>query len=132
MKKTKTFYGKMVGTHCPKVAIINWEIDGYGELHMTGDCGGSSGQCLDEIRDNLHKIDGTIEWDLCHEMLEVWERWHLNHMRAGCEHQRAAGWTIARLSERCPVCEYQYGHAWLKESIPESIVNQINNWKGDE
>lgn len=23
---------------------------------------------------------------------EVWRRWHLNGMRAGCEHQRAEGW----------------------------------------
>jgi hypothetical protein len=25
-------------------------------------------------------------------IVEIWRRWHLNDLKAGCEHQRAAGW----------------------------------------
>lgn len=37
-------------------------------------------------------------------MLAVWERWHLNDMRAGCEHQRAA-WDV---SEQVTVTSYTW------------------------
>jgi hypothetical protein len=30
--------------------------------------------------------------DLWLDLLDIWKRWHLNDMQAGCEHQRAEGW----------------------------------------
>jgi len=131
VKHTRTFYGKLVGHRRPVVAVINWEIDAAGELHMIGECGASSGQAQDAIRAALPKVDGTTPRAQCAQMLDVWDRWHLNHMRAGCEHQRAAKWGRERLSEPCPVCGYRWGHAWLKEELPPEVVKIVNEWVAD-
>jgi len=58
------------------------------------------------------------------DFLDLWERWHLNDMKAGCEHQRKLGWKSydEHPSEPCPVCGYKYGSAWLREELPESVV----------
>lgn len=40
------------------------------------------GQCVDEIA-KLFPNDAKLQ-----RMCKIWERWHLNDMRAGCEHQR--------------------------------------------
>jgi len=53
-----------------------------------GDAHGSCGQ----IRIDATKYDKLpTGWtpELLGELAEIWERWHLNDMRAGCEHQRA-------------------------------------------
>lgn len=55
-----------------------------------GDAFGSCGQivdCLAEVRPN--EAEGWTA-ALVAELRAMWERWHLNDMRAGCEHQRAA------------------------------------------
>jgi hypothetical protein len=53
-----------------------------------GDAVGSCGQIVMSPWDAYAPVDGI---DLS-RLREVWERWHLNDMRAGCEHQRAMGW----------------------------------------
>jgi hypothetical protein len=54
-----------------------------------GDCRGSCGQI--ELADISDWAPG---WDLekARELWRVWGAWHLNDMKAGCEHQRADGW----------------------------------------
>lgn len=46
----------------------------------------NAGQCLKSL----------VEMYPCNPLMQsiaaVWERWHLNDMRAGCEHQRAEKW----------------------------------------
>lgn len=95
-----------------------------------GDAIGSCGQIDETIRtywDNKEIIfsDG---WDdaLLDEFLNVWDRWHLNDMRAGCEHQRALGWEKegydAHPSEACPTCGYKFGTAWKFEELPQRVV----------
>ena len=63
--------------------------------------------------------------DLWFDFLEVWKRWHLNNMRAGCEHQRALGWEAdgydKHPSEPCPTCGYKFGSAWKAEALPEGV-----------
>lgn len=60
------------------------------------------------------------------DFLDMWKRWHLNDMHAGCEHQRALGWERegydAHPSEPCPTCGYKFGTAWLSESVPDAII----------
>lgn len=41
-----------------------------------------AGQCVDEVA-KLFPDDAKLQ-----RMCKIWERWHLNDMRAGCEHQR--------------------------------------------
>lgn len=57
-----------------------------------GNCLGSAGQCIDEIR----KGTPTKNWteDMLNEFCNVWEKWHLNDMQPYCEHQKALGWDI--------------------------------------
>ncbi len=53
--------------------------------------GGSSGQCQDSIKPRT---------DAQRDLLAMWERWHLNDMKAGCVHQRAAGWEDRRIDPK--------------------------------
>lgn len=147
------------------------------------------------------------------DLLDVWKRWHLNDMQAGCEHQRkdwdtskqlelkdytwsplfhrfredasagklsadqyegwktvssevlqvtiesrvkwasplanklldagwitekktetkAAGWVTESehpeglLSKPCPVCGYKYGTSWLKEDVPQDVIDWVRS-----
>ena len=98
----------------------------------------------------------TIPKDKLLKILDIWDRWHLNDLKAGCEHQRAAKWEEIKLddskpwsqensamwthkkdnpkgllNEPCPVCGYKYGSAWLFEVIPNDVVQFIKEFAGD-
>lgn len=123
------------------IAKIEIEIEN-GVLSMHGDYASSFGQIKNDIKpkNNAQK-----------ELVDIWDRWHLNDMKAGCEHQRAekwndilldetkpktqdnmATWTYKKdhpkglLREPCPICGYKYGTAWLKEELPEDIEDKLN------
>lgn len=66
-----------------------------------GDARGSCGQIQDHLDVTVY-ADG---WDAekVAKLREVWNKWHLNDMRAGCEHQRA-NWDI---SEKIEVVFYK-------------------------
>lgn len=62
-------------------------------------------------------------------LFEIWDRWHLNDMSAGCEHQRAGAeaWGLPmhkawEVGEHCPVCDYRYGHEWISERVPADVL----------
>jgi hypothetical protein len=68
------------------------------------------------------------------DLLDVWEKWHLNDMRSGCEHQRAFGWTYEEhhdkktfKGEACPVCGYEIGSSWLKDELPQSVIEFLES-----
>lgn len=94
-----------------------------------GNSHGGAGQIVDEL-DRLNSPESTARnyapgWNgrKVHEFAKVWRDWHLNDMRAGCEHQRAMGWTYdEHPSEPCPVCGYKFGTQWLKEDVPDSVI----------
>jgi len=103
-----------------------------------GDCRGNCGQIIDKLSD-LHQYTPGYSPELCGKLREAWERWHLNDMRPGCEHQRAwdagerlgeklAGWTYPAehpkglLMKPCPDCGYKYGSAWLHEDVPGGVI----------
>jgi len=64
---------------------------------------------------------GISRW---YDLLDVWAKWHLNDMSAGCEHQQALGWDSysAHPSEPCPTCGYNYGTAWHRTTVPAEVV----------
>ena len=53
-----------------------------------GTCRGSAGQCTDEL---LNIVNYAQEWDadMAKKLHGIWNEWHLNDMRAYCEHQKA-------------------------------------------
>lgn len=51
-------------------------------------CWDSGGQVAERLAELAKRCGGAPGW--LPEVLALWERWHLNDMRAGCEHQRAA------------------------------------------
>lgn len=55
-----------------------------------GDCKGSAGQCVDEIRAGEPIGDWTPE--MLKKFCDIWAEWHMNDMRPECEHQRELGW----------------------------------------
>ena len=76
----------------PKVrkAVFEVEIRADGELSICGTIewiggGYNGGQCIEALAALLPN-NPTAQ-----RIAEVWQRWHLNHMRAACEHQRASG-----------------------------------------
>lgn len=76
-----------------KIEYINGRLSVCGVIgpKRNGDCKGSAGQCVDEIRKGQPKED---EWtdEMLKRFCDIWERWHLNDMRPYCEHQRELGW----------------------------------------
>ena len=85
----------------------------------------SGSQNLDEI---LRVKKGNKKVRRIHD---IWERYHLNDMHAGCEHQRALGWENKgegydkHPSEPCPECGYKFGTEWKYEAIPHAILQEV-------
>jgi len=91
-----------------------------------GDAYGSWGQIQDTLLDPTLIPGPGWNADRIKRLFDIWQRWHLNDMRAECEHQRALGWTFdAHPSEHCPVCGYKCGSKWLREELPWDIQVQI-------
>jgi len=112
------------------------------------------GQMQDTIREmvkNDEIVESPIPMDNLIRLLDIWDRWHLNDMKAGCSHQRKLIPTIQetkgksffyadnydnilKLKEfkRCPKCGYQYGTAWKHERLPMDIVKFLANLVEDE
>ena len=69
---------------------INLKIHGVVGPKSNGDCVGSAGQCVDEIRDGTP----ATGWDneMLRKFCDCWDLWHLNDMRPYCQHQKALGW----------------------------------------
>ncbi len=59
-------------------------------------------------------------------LLDVWDKWHLNDMRAGCMHQQARGETWgSNPGATCPSCGYVLGSAWVFEPVPYEIIHWL-------
>jgi hypothetical protein len=65
------------------------------------------------------------------DLLDIWKEWHLNDLKAGCEHQREMGWEKEGYdkhpSEPCPVCGYEFGSAWNRVEVPEAVIQFIES-----
>jgi hypothetical protein len=83
----------------------------------------TAGQCLDHLAAEVATWAPGWSAERFARVVGVWERWHLNGMRAGCEHQRAAGW---RFCSGHPTPE-----VWIpnlrRGRIPEGVVYDRND-----
>jgi hypothetical protein len=126
-----------------------------GKLSITGVEGpmgggnaiGGCGQIVMSLREpeGLKDFEPAPGWTLAsvERLLELWDRWHLNDMRAGSPAQEA--WLRANpVSFKYPESHYEkasaaladaglnpdadgyrYGHAWNREEIPADVVAEI-------
>ena len=77
-----------------------WRTDTYGEPM---DYGGGAG--TDEIA-RVTRFAPGWNAERRDRLVSIMERWHLNDMRAGCEHQRAEGWDKRRIDPSKPSNAY--------------------------
>jgi hypothetical protein len=66
-------------------------ISGVEGPKRNGDARGSAGQ-IEMHEWNISEYAPGWNAELEQRFRAVWKGWHLNDMRAGCEHQRAEGW----------------------------------------
>lgn len=112
-----------------RVAITGGVVDRAGRDYE------SAGQILEEL-DTVDRL--TPGWSPAdvESLRTIWQRWHLNDMRAACEHMPPAGELITepdgfggrRVSTTdnvCPVTGYKYGHAWLLEYVPTDVLAEL-------
>ena len=57
----------------------------------SGDCRGNCGQINRYLSEMTNLHDGWTR-PMVNQLVQYWDRWHLNDMRAACEHQRELGW----------------------------------------
>jgi hypothetical protein len=111
-----------------KIENGNLSIWGVEGPQRNGNCLGSCGQI--EIHLKPEDVSLAPNWTrpLLENFLSVWRRWHLNDMRAECEHQRARGETWkTHPSAECPDCHYKLGHEWLREEIPPDVISFLES-----
>lgn len=131
----------------PHLTIEHKPIETYTELSITADIyegtrdigGGQAIDALREIANDLDSQPRTFGRERLRRIVDLWERWHLNGMRAACIHQRDTAATVYRVmpdygdndkrweilrSLYCPE-GYSYGHSWLVEPLPEDIEREI-------
>jgi hypothetical protein len=90
-----------------RITITNGKLSivGVEGPQKSGDAAGGSGQIHPLCRRIDRFASGWTDRQL-QRFDYIWERWHLNGMRAGCEHQRAAGW------EKFPIDPLRPLHAY--------------------
>jgi hypothetical protein len=121
-----TYNGRRMNVFC-KIGFDGQRlsISGVEGPTRNGNCIGACGQ-IDMHLGQGEDITPAPGWtaETIAAFLQAWNRWHLNDMRAGCEHQRALGWTKYEdhPSEPCPTCGYKYGSRWLTEEVPADVL----------
>lgn len=148
----------LVGKHRPNVRLANVYINvefrrgtkGV-EVSFTTDLMSATEKCIGGGQHNGDDLKATLETCELEDqqftvLMGLWDYWHLNGMRAGCEHQRryeevmtemnivgkeffyAANYgEVVKLSGfgKCPECGYVYGSEWKHERLPIWIANII-------
>lgn len=94
----------------------------------------AGGQCVDTVAAYFPN-DTKAQ-----RMVAIWERWHLNDMRAGTPAQEAypnqygrggsydANLTALTDAGYNPDNGYVYGSKWLREDLPADVVAEIESW----
>jgi hypothetical protein len=100
---------------------------------------GNGGQNIEETADISKYTELFISKDDLKAIIEIWEKWHLNDMKAGTVKQQAFidEWIKTNRYNYTAACEalkaaglyidndYQYGHEWLVDPLPEDVITEI-------
>ena len=78
------------------------------------------GQCIDSIWNEYHsQLKNRV---LYMQIMELWTKWHLNDMNAGCKHQRAMHWGDKQLT----IATHQLiDSVWSKQRALESKAKEM-------
>lgn len=112
------------------------------------DCGG---QILSFLEENF-TLDPNADPKAI-QIARIWDRWHLNGLRAGCREQedylynrfvgstRHEKWrnmnydtalqvlgSANLLTVKKGMTKYTYGHAWLVEKLPADVIAEVESW----
>lgn len=106
----------------------------------------SWGQTSRTLLDMIKEAPTSPEAPLLQELHDLWERWHLNGMRAGCREQAEAlrkidlSETKDWYAEACSTLKalglykvaqphspvaYTFGHSWLVELLPDEVIARL-------
>lgn len=112
--------------------------------YSNGNCRGACGQIGADLAKHVDEIEPAPGWtiDLLREFFAMWDRWHLNDMRAGSQvqedwlrdnpipreeyaypksHYEVASAKLAAAGLN-PDNGYLYGHEWKREELPASVI----------
>jgi hypothetical protein len=106
-------------------------VHGYTKLSITGTeyyaNGGpgtyrvsSCGQIINALAEINDLTSAELDLTTLRWLRQVWKRWHLNGLNAGCNHQ-----TLGRTKESCPETGYRHGSAWLVKELPTDLVTEL-------
>lgn len=81
----------------------NLSIHGVVGPMLGGNCMGSAGQCVKEIRtgEPTEEWNKEMLWNFC----DIWDKWHLNDMHPYCKHMKELGW-IEQTKEKVKVTKW--------------------------
>ena len=114
-------------------------ISGVIGPRSSGNCAGSCGQFIMSFKEydhrGYHSIDDIIlatGWtrETLIKFFDLWDRWHLNDLKAGCEHQRAMGWDKVLLDDSKPkshdnMAAWKYPESWKNKAARFLYDNNI-------
>lgn len=92
-----------------------------------GNATGASGQIDMEFNSHPNPAGGIIfakGWnaDLWLELRDIWKKFHLNDVNAGCEHQ----WDQSHVcGDICPTCGYSWGSKWNTRPVPVQVLETL-------
>ena len=109
-----------------------------GKLSMCGSWH-SHGQNADDLTDESLIPAGGFEYSDVLKIQNIWNRWHLNDLRAGTPKQEefVREWKLTHNYDYTIVCEaleeagllydngYKYGSSWLKEELPTDVIQYL-------
>lgn len=153
MVKNKFFVGKVsrrIDKTSPRncKVFVTWEVSDDGRFSMQAEVWNHietdiimGGQCVDTVAD-LFPHNKKLQ-----RMRAIWERWHLNDMKAGSavqeeylrnnpvsaavypeSHYEKASAALTSAGLNPDANGYQYGHAWCREELPVDVLTEIQSW----
>ena len=132
---SKTRGGRWYSTFCTiEIKDGNLSICGVEGPTVGGNALGGCGQ-IDMHNPQIERLAPGWTHTKLARFWDIWKRWHLNDMRAECEHQRALGWTYNKNKDTvtkfgrgcCPTCSYPIGSKWLKEELPQEVIDFLQS-----
>lgn len=110
--------------------VTHQKVAEWLELSISGVVqGGEGGQIQEAIDQMNYAILSGKQIGEISEIRQIWDRWHLNGMKAGCVHQMAGDYDRPEISGQvCPVTGYKYGRAWLVDPLPPEVAEKVKSW----